>query len=109
MRSPNHQSVVAFGPEMRGWGSWEWIGADVQAELAKYYPTRSFSGTDIPECDVLFIVKHALPYDAIEQISRRTSIAYCPVDYYGSAADIDADAAMLRKCSRILIHCDGLR
>ena len=34
---------------------------------------------------------------------------YAPVDYYGSPAEIDADARMLRKCSRILIHCERLR
>jgi hypothetical protein len=104
-----NKPIVAFGPVMPGWGSWSWIGADVAKELDKYFSTVTFSGAAVPECDVLIVVKHALPFNVIDQVSRRARIMYCPVDYYGSASHIDADAAMLRKCSRILIHSESLR
>jgi hypothetical protein len=101
--------VVGFGPEVPGWGSWDWCGRDIQGELGKYFATLSFAAGPIPDCDVLFIIKHALPQEIVEQMAARARVAYCPVDYYGGAADIDADAPMLRKCSRILVHCQGLR
>jgi hypothetical protein len=55
--------VVAFGPAMPGWGSWEWVGVDLANELARYYRTVHFQGTAVPDCDAVVIVKHALPND----------------------------------------------
>ncbi len=101
--------LVAFGPEMLGWGSWEWVGADLKQELSKYYGTFSFTNNGIPACDVLVVIKHALPYQVLEQLSRQTAVIYAPVDYYGSQAEIDGDSKMLRKCSLILLHCERLR
>jgi hypothetical protein len=111
-KSPDNRKrkpVIAFGPEVPGWGSWDWCGRDIQIELARYYSTLSFASAPIPDCDVLFVIKHALSLELIAQAAQRAQVVYCPVDYYGNAADIDADAAMLRKCSRILIHSHGLR
>jgi hypothetical protein len=103
------QPLIAFGPEMAGWGSWEWVGVDLQQELSKYYGTVSFTNCEIPNCDVVFVIKHALPFELLEQVSREAAVLYAPVDYYGSGAEIDGEAKMLRKCSRILIHCERLR
>jgi len=101
--------TIAFGPEMPDWGSWQWIGADLQQELSKYYRTTSFSGQPVPSCDAVVVVKHPLPLEIVEELSRHAAVIYCPVDFYGSTAEIDADARMLRKCSRILVHCERLR
>ena len=114
MHLPHHEQtqsrpLVVFGPEMPGWGSWDWVGADLLREISRYYRTQQFSSSGIPAADVLVIVKHALPFEIIEQVSSRSKIIYCPVDSYGSSAEIDADARMLRKCSRILVHCERLR
>ncbi len=100
---------IAFGPEMPGWGSWDWLGADLRDELASNYRTVSFAGSAVPECDVLVLIKHRLPADALEQAAGRAAIVYCPVDGYGSAAEIDADRPFLRKCARIVVHCERLR
>lgn len=101
--------VVAFGPEMPGWGSWDWLGADLVAEVSKYFPAVSFAGSAPPDAQVVFVVKHAPTRGWLEEVTRHAAVVYCPVDYYGGAAAIDADGAMLRKCSRILVHCDRLR
>jgi hypothetical protein len=100
--------VVAFGPVMPGWGSWVWVGSDLSAELSRSCRTVCFQGGDIPECDVLVIVKHSLPAALVQQAARRSSVLYCPVDNYGSIDDLDADADMLRACSRIIVHCKDL-
>src|SRR5438876_905630 len=34
--------LVAVGPRFPGWGSWEWVGADLEADLAHWYRTRVF-------------------------------------------------------------------
>src|SRR5437762_7471878 len=91
--------VLGFSPKMPDWGSWQWVGADVQQELSKYYRTTSFSGQGIPSSDVVVVIKHALPFEIVEELSHQAAVIYCPIDFYGSAAEIDADARMLRKCS----------
>lgn len=115
MQSPNPairtqgRPVLAFGPEMPGWGSWDWVGADMERQLAQRYETRRYRDFDFPDCDVLFVVKHAPPTELVRRAAGRSHVVYLPVDFYGSAADIDADAAMLRWCSRVLVHCERLR
>jgi hypothetical protein len=94
---------------MPGWGSWQWAGDDICGELSEHFRTRRFEGKVIPQSDVVIFVKFAPPADLVEEIARRAAVIYSPVDYYGSSAEIDCDAAMLRKCSRILAHCDRLR
>src|SRR5262245_40876669 len=95
------QPVVAFGPEMPGWGSWDWVGADLRDESATFYETLTFGATDLPSCDVLVIVKHLPPREAIERAAMRSAVLYLPVDYYGAGAEIDADGGILRKSARV--------
>jgi hypothetical protein len=104
-----NRPIVAIGPEACGWGSWDWVGLDLAAELSKYYQTVIYAGPDVPACDAAIVVKHALAHDVIADLSRRAGVCYCPVDYYGSARDIDADAPMLRKCTSVVVHCERLR
>jgi hypothetical protein len=100
---------VAFGPVMPGWGSWEWVGADISDELSKYFATTTFGDSEPPEGDAVFVVKHAGAVEAALRAAPHAAIIYCPVDYYDSARSIDADWAMLRRCARIVIHCERLR
>ena len=100
---------VAFGPVTPGWGSWEWVGADLQRELAGCFDSARFGWNEFPECDVAVIVKHLPPAEAIERLARRAAVVYAPVDAYGSQAEIAADATGLRRCARIVVHCERLR
>lgn len=110
MGEPNRSEiVVAFGPEKLGWGSWNWIGADLRDALANVYATRDFSAWDNPNADVVVVVKHMPPKDWLRNCGRRSAVIYCPVDYYGAAAEIDADGPELRNFRRIVIHCERLR
>jgi hypothetical protein len=81
----------------------------VAAELSRYYGTVRYQGQPVPDCDILFVVKHAPALELLERVPRRTPVVYCPVDQYGSAAAIDADGRMLRRCAKILVHCKRLR
>lgn len=101
--------VVAFGPIMPGWGSWEWVGHDIAQELSRWFDTVHFHAEEIPEADAVVVIKHLLSGGWLEEASRRLPIIYCPVDYYGSGEDIDCDGVKLRHCARILIHCERLR
>src|SRR6516162_4229142 len=91
--------VIAFGPKLPDWGSWNWIGADLMAALSKTYRTVSFKGLAVAECDVAVIVKHAFPEKALAELADRAAVIYCPVDYYGSAAEIDSDGLALARCA----------
>ncbi len=101
--------TIGIGPVMDGWGSWDWIGAELAAALAKSFGFVPFRGTDVPDCDVAIVVKHALPADVVGELSQRCQIVYAPVDFYGSVADVDADHRMLRRCSRVVVHSERLR
>lgn len=100
---------VAFGPEMAGWGSWEWVGEDIARELGRYFRTCTFPPWELPDADVVVVVKHAPPREWLEAAARRGRVVYAPVDFYGSAGEIDSDGAMLRKCARVVVHCERLR
>lgn len=100
---------IAFGPVTPGWGSWEWVGEDLAAELSKWLPVTTFEWDAVPECDLAVVVKHPLTEAIRSQIAPETQLVYCPIDHYGSSAEIDADAVWLRRCARIVIHCERLR
>jgi hypothetical protein len=101
--------LVAFGPELPGWGSWQWVGADLLAALDGPYRVVPFQNDRVPDCDLVFLVKHALPPDLLASLARRSALVYAPIDFYGSGADIDADGPALRRCARVVVHCERLR
>jgi len=105
----DREPLIAFGPEMPGWGSWEWIGNGLIKELSKSYRTFCYRTVDLSEADIVVVVKHPLPESCVEHVTQRAAIVYCPVDFYGNAMEIDGDGPMLRKCSRIIVHCKELR
>jgi hypothetical protein len=108
--STNHLApVVAIGPRFPGWGSWEWVGADLASDLSRWFGTSIFDCHELPQGDVAIIVKHPLPIEWWLESMRQPPVIYCPVDRYGSAAEIDADAGWLSRCARIVVHCDRLR
>jgi hypothetical protein len=104
-----NRPIVAFGPETPGWGSWDWVGADLEGELANSFSTSRFGWEEVPRADVLVVVKHPLPEAIWKRLSPACRIVYCPVDFYGSAAEIDSHSAWLGRCSKILVHCERLR
>jgi hypothetical protein len=100
--------VLAFGPEMPGWGSWEWVGLDLQHELRHCYRTASFTLGAMPVADLVMVVKH-LPEPAwIRHASARMQLIFAPVDFFGNAADVDAAGPLLRHFARIVVHCRRL-
>ncbi|MFQ5732189.1 MAG: hypothetical protein ACE5KM_09560 [Planctomycetaceae bacterium] len=102
------RSIVAFGPRMPSFGSWQWIGEDLIEELSDSFQTVSFDD-EIPPCDVAVFVKFQPPVDVLRQVKANTALLYCPVDYYGDARDVDADGGALWQFDRIVIHCERLR
>lgn len=102
--SSDRRPLVAFGPELAGIGSWEWVGRDLADELSGECRTTTFQD-DIRDCDVAVIVKWKPPLDVVQRAARRAAVIYCPIDGYGSCAEIDADWRLLRCCRRIVVHC----
>jgi hypothetical protein len=100
---------VAVGPVMPGWGSWDWVGADLLKELARWCRAIPFDGWEVPDANVVVVVKHAPSQDWAEAATQRAALVYCPVDFYGSPAAIDADGPLLRQCARVVVHCERLR
>ena len=106
---PDHdRTVVAFGPAVP-WGSWQWVGEETVRELPRYFVATRYALGEVPEADVIVVVKHLPPPSFFDRIPPRSAILYCPVDYYGDASQIDQDGALLRRCCRIVVHCERLR
>jgi hypothetical protein len=101
--------TVAFGPEVPGWGSWDWVGGDVAEALSGVLNVRVFQGWKVPDGEIVVAVKHQPPADWVDQVAQRARLIYAPVDTYGSAAEIDRDVVWLRKCAQIVIHCERQR
>jgi hypothetical protein len=101
--------AVTFMPSVPGCGSWEWLGVDLRNHLARWYSTAEGAADASTDCDALIIVKHQLPAKIVAQAANRSAVIYCPVDYYGNAAEIDQDTGTLQRCTRILVHSENLR
>jgi len=104
----SQKPVVAFGREIPEFGSWRWVGADMAAAVSEEFATCVFRD-DIPLCDVVVFVKFKPSDEVLREVSRHSAVIYCPIDCYGSAAEIDADFRGLRCCDRVVIHCERLR
>lgn len=100
--------IIAFGPRMPGYGSWDWVGSDIAESLGSRWDVQIFDD-EIPACDLVVFVKFKPAANVLRQIASGSAIIYCPIDFYGSAAEIDADASSLLVCDRVLIHCERLR
>jgi hypothetical protein len=83
---------LAFGPEMPGWGSWDWVGADLEKALGSTLRISTFGPWEVPEGDAILIVKHVPPLEWVDRVSSQSVLLYCPVDYYGSPDEIACDA-----------------
>lgn len=96
---------IVFGPENPQAGSWNWLGQDLMEEWSnsERFQARSFSG-EFPDADVFVFIKWLPSLEQLIQLSSRTAIMFCPVDIYGSAADIDVDWRRLRLCDRVILH-----
>lgn len=100
--------TLAVGPVMPGWGSWDWVGTFLTEHLRGPYRTSTFAPGEMPTADVVVVVKHAPAAAWVDAVTARSALVYCPIDWYGAASDIAADAAWLRKCARVVVHCRRL-
>lgn len=99
--------VVAFGPELPGIGSWNWVGGALAVALEGRFKVLRFRER-IPDCDAAVIVKYKPPLEEVINAGTRAAVLFCPIDAYGSAADIDADYRLLRSCRHIIVHAPSL-
>ena len=98
---------VAIGPESPDFGSWNWLGVDLANELSIDHDVTCFR-RDIPKADVVIFFKFLPDLNTLHSLRQHACIIFCPVDIYGSAADIDTDVERLRCCDRIIVHCKRL-
>lgn len=101
-----NRHVIAFGPEAPGFGSWEWVGQDLVEELGGAHAV-AFRDS-VPECDVVVFIKFRPSAEELRVLRQRCFLLFCPVDIYGSAAEIDADVASLRLFDCIILHSPSL-
>jgi hypothetical protein len=106
-RRSGHPLRIALGPENESFGSWNWLGIDLAQELGIDHEVSVFTNA-IPNPDVVVFFKFMPDAASLRAIRGRSSIVFCPVDVYGSAAEIDADAERLRQCDRLIVHCQRL-
>ena len=103
--SSNRTIKVSVGPEIQIAGSWNWVGKDLIDSLNESQHFESFPfQNNLPECDVCVFVKWMPDLATLQELSKHSAIVFCPIDIYGSGAEIDADWERLRCCNRIIVH-----
>ncbi|MBI1349377.1 hypothetical protein GC163_24180 [bacterium] len=98
---------IAIGPENPAFGSWNWLGVDLGQALAQPYDVEFFRDS-IPGTDLLIFIKFLPAVETLRDLRQRSRIVYCPVDLYGSAAELDGDWERLRCCDLIVSHSQSL-
>lgn len=106
-RVPNPRLRIGLGPETPEFGSWNWLAADLAKELSVDHDVVLFREV-IPEVDALIFFKFLPDLESLSVLNQRSTVIFCPVDIYGSAAEIDADIARLRYCNQIVVHSQRL-
>lgn len=99
--------VVAIGPRMVGFGSWDWVGGDLVEGLAGNDDPIVFNAA-VPKCDIAVFIKFKPSTEVLAELSQRAKLIYCPIDYYGSCGEIDEDRASLQLFDRIVVHAPRL-
>lgn len=108
-RRGRRRKTVALG-WVRNVPSWHWAGFEVGRELSKHYEVVLVDRTDRPPpCDVLLLVKKKPSEPFVSALRQQgTALVYCPIDAYQTAQDIEHDAALLRACAMLMVHCERL-
>lgn len=101
-------AVIAIGPEMTSFGSWDWIGPDMIQEIQPQHRLVTFTES-VPDCDAVLLIKHLPAREDVVALCERCPVIFCPIDRYGSSAEIDGDARFLQRCARIVVHADSLQ
>lgn len=96
---------VAFGPRNPSFGSWQWIGEDIGRALCNEFDVHFFDVLP-PSCDVAVFIKFKPDAETLRRLSCR--VVYCPVDIYGSSAEIEFDASALGACDLAITHAASL-
>jgi len=107
--SATQKRTISIGPEIPEAGSWNWVGKDLLNELAALdnYEAGSFRH-ELPRCDECIFVKWLPDLEKLQALSQQSSVIFCPIDIYGSGAEIDADWQRLRLCDRVIVHSPSL-
>lgn len=98
---------VALGPENTSFGSWNWLGVDLADDFAPDHEVTIFRDL-IPAADIVIFFKFLPDHATLRTVRERSAVVFCPVDVYGRTSEIDADAARLRSCDHIVVHCRRL-
>lgn len=101
-------ATIAVGPAMPGIGSWEWLGTELASALQQQHEVKVFRDC-VPACDSVLLIKSFPEREDVLSLAERVPVVFCPIDRYGSSADIDRHAPFLSRCARIVIHSATLR
>lgn len=103
------QLRIVAGPALEGWGSWQWLGGDLLGALDGSFSVTTFPPWHIPLGDMLVVIKHLPPDDVWTRLPASLPIVYMPIDYFADDEQIALAGKWLRRCTRIVIHCERLR
>jgi len=102
-------ATIAVGPALPGIGSWEWLGTESATALQLRHGVKVFRDHIPNDCDAVLLLKSFPERDDVAAVAGRVPVVYCPIDRYGSSAEIDRHGLFLSRCAAIVIHCAALR
>ncbi len=100
---------IAFGPDS-GLPSWEWVGrATGQAMSAVHEVSYFDSFHDVPQADIVVVIKYPAPPSFVEVVhARGARLVFVPLDHYESAEAVNNSRHFLQHCDLVLAHSPAL-
>lgn len=101
-------ATVAIGPEQPGIGSWAWLGRALVSIVERQHTVAQFRNR-VPQCDVVLLIKSFPAAEDMLLLAAQRRVVYCPIDRYGSSADIDRHGLLLQRLAMVVLNAESLR
>ena len=101
-------ATVAIGPEQPGIGSWDWLGRALESIAKRRHAVVRFRDR-VPQCDIVLLIKSFPAAEDMLSLAAQRQVVYCPIDRYGSSADIDRHGLFLQRLAMVVLNAESLR
>lgn len=102
MSKPIH---IAVGPQAPGFGSWQWLGEGLLANLQHPFSVETFvDSSEPPAADIVVYIKFLPNADRLADIAQRSSIVFLPVDMNASCSEIDNNREYTQTFSLVIVN-----
>jgi len=101
----NRTIHVAIGPKLPEFGSWNWLGEGLSANLHFPFVVKQFADSNQPpEADIVVYIKFLPAQQQLAKVARESKVVFFPVDLHGGCHEIDEAYESYRLLSRVIVN-----